>query len=236
MTPLSFRNLIRSFSKCLSFAALASLTPLCFGQAQVDRMSQMQGIAQSLGVTCTFCHIATRGSGTAEPKKDIARAMLKMTEEINEKIHAATGKTTAEGAVTVECSTCHRGVTVPKPLGQIMFETVMTKGSADAIARYKELRGLFYGRAAYDFGEDTLVTISQSLSQVKPNDAIALLDTNLEFYPKSSKSYVAKAFAQTRKLDDAGAIASLETALEFDPDNGSIRGRLEQLKSYRRKR
>jgi hypothetical protein len=223
------------FSRFLGLAALAAIAPLCMAQAQVDRMSQMQGIAQSLGVQCSFCHSAQRGSGAPEPKKDIARVMLKMTEDINARIHDATGKTAAEGAVTVDCATCHHGITVPKPLNQIMLETVFSKGSADAIARYKELRGLYYGRAAYDFGEDTIISVSQVLAQSRPADAIALLNMNLEYFPKSSKTYVAKAFAQTRKLDDAGAIASLETALEIDPENGTIRGRLEQLKSYRRK-
>ena len=39
-----------------------------------------------------------------------------------------------------------------------------------------------------------------------------------------------------RKLDDASAIATLEKALELDPDNGVVKGQLEQLKSYQRRR
>jgi hypothetical protein len=44
------------------------------------------------------------------------------------------------------------------------------------------------------------------------------------------------AHAYTRKLDDASAMASLEKALELEPDNGVARGQLEQLKSYHRQR
>ena len=44
------------------------------------------------------------------------------------------------------------------------------------------------------------------------------------------------AFAQTRKLDDMGAIATLEKALEIEPENSNAKGRLEQLKSYHRQR
>jgi Tfp pilus assembly protein PilF len=51
----------------------------------------------------------------------------------------------------------------------------------------------------------------------------------------SVRSYLVLAFAQTRKLDDTGAIATLEKALEIDPDNGTVKGRLEQLKSYHRR-
>ena len=68
------------------------------------------------------------------------------------------------------------------------------------------------------------------------DDAIALMKLNLEFYPRSVNSYMTLAFAQTRKLDDLGAIATLEKALEIDPDNSVAKGRLEQLKSYHRQR
>jgi Tfp pilus assembly protein PilF len=43
------------------------------------------------------------------------------------------------------------------------------------------------------------------------------------------------AYAYTRKFDDATAMKYLEKALEIEPENGIIRGQLEQLKSYRRK-
>ena len=59
---------------------------------------------------------------------------------------------------------------------------------------------------------------------------------NLEFYPNSVRTYLALSYAQTRKLDDTAAIASLEKALEIEPENGTVKGRLEQLKSYHRNR
>ncbi len=72
--------------------------------------------------------------------------------------------------------------------------------------------------------------------RVKPPSSIPLLRLNLEFCPKSVRSYAQIAFAYTRSLDDESAIATLEQALEIEPDNGTIRGQLEQLKSYRRKK
>jgi Tfp pilus assembly protein PilF len=58
----------------------------------------------------------------------------------------------------------------------------------------------------------------------------------MEYYPESINSLLALSAAQTRKRDDDGAIATLEKALEIDPSNGSIRGRLEQLKGFHRQK
>jgi tetratricopeptide (TPR) repeat protein len=132
--------------------------------------------------------------------------------------------------------TCHRGVPVPRQLSEIIIETLKTQGATAAIGQYRELRKQFYGRQAYDFGENTLLGIAQQITPSRPSDSIALLQLNLEFYPRSASSYAEIGFAYTRKLDDDSAIANLEKALEIEPDNGVIRGQLEQLKSYQRAR
>jgi hypothetical protein len=101
-------------------------------------------------------------------------------------------------------------------------------GAAAAVAQYRELRAQFYGKQAYDFGEETLVTIASRIGQARPDDAIALMNLNLEFFPKSLRSHVTLAIAQSR-TDAPAAIATLKKALEITPDNGEIRGRLYQL-------
>lgn len=194
----------------------------------------MQAIAQGLGVTCEYCHVAERGSNTPEPKKDIARVMIAMTRDINVRVQQATGLTAAQ-AVEVTCATCHRGVPIPRPLSAILTQTLKEKGSAAAIEQYRDLRKQFYGRQAYDFGEDTLIGLARQITQSRPSDSIALLQLNLEFYPRSAASYAEIAFAYTRKLDDDSAMQNLEKALEIEPNNGIIRGQLEQLKSYHRR-
>ena len=213
----------------------AALPALAQEVPKVDRVSQMQQIAQSLGVQCAYCHSAPRGSGEAEPKKEIARAMMAMTDDINARLRAATGK--APGQVTdIECAYCHRGVPVPRPISDIVWQTTREKGVAAAIDQYRDLRQHFFGRSTYDFGEDTLITVSNQMANARADDAIALMKLNLEFYPRSVRSYMALAFAETRKLDDTAAMASLEKALEIEPDNSPAKGRLEQLKSYHRQR
>lgn len=195
----------------------------------------MQAIAEALGVTCEYCHSAARGSGLPEPRKDIARQMIAMTRELNARVEAATMKPTGQ-AVRVDCITCHRGVPIPRQLSDIMWQTAIQQGGAAAVAQYRDLRTRFHGRASYDFGENTLIAVSQRLANAKPDDAIALMKLNLEFFPASSSSWAALAFAYTRKVDDTNAIAALEKAVELDPGNNVARGQLEQLKSYQRRR
>jgi tetratricopeptide (TPR) repeat protein len=203
--------------------------------APVDRVSQMQSIAQSLGVTCNYCHSAARGSGDPEPRKAIAKAMMDMTDDINLRLRAATGK--AAGQVTeIQCAYCHRGVAIPKPITDVVWQTTRDQNVAAAAEQYRDLRKRYFGKSTYDFSEEPLIGLSQQIANGRPDDAIAIAQLNLEFYPQSVRSYLALSYADTRKLDDASAIAALEKALEIDPENGTAKGRLEQLKSYHRKR
>ena len=105
-----------------------------------------------------------------------------------------------------------------------------------AIAQYRDLRQRYFGGQSYDFREDALLDAGRKLIRVKPQTAIPILRLNLEFYPQSVRSYAQIAFAYTRNLDDESAMAALEKALEIEPENGTIRGQLEQLKSYHRRR
>jgi tetratricopeptide (TPR) repeat protein len=202
--------------------------------AQAQTMD-MQAIDQALGVHCDYCHSAPRGSGQPEPKKAIALAMMAMTRDLNAKIQEATGKPANETA-RVECVTCHRGVATPQPLSAIILRTVAEKGGAAAADQYRNLRKQYYSRDAYDFSEDALLDMVQRVVQGKPDDAIALLRMNLEFNPQSAKTYALLGFAYTRKVDDDSAMANLKKSLELDPTNAMVRGRLEQLEEYRRRR
>ena len=195
----------------------------------------MQEVAQALGVRCEYCHSAPRGSGQPEPKKDIALAMMAMTRDLNAKVQAATGKPANETA-RVECVTCHRGVAIPQPLSAIILRTAAEKGGGAAAEQYRDLRKQFYSRDTYDFSEQALLDMVQRVVQGRPDDAIALLRMNLEFNPQSAKTYALLGFAYTRKVDDASAITNLEKSLELDPSNAMVRGQLEQLQEYHRRR
>ena len=208
------------------------------------QMVNMQEVAQALGVKCEYCHARmgqAPGNATTPPETsprrhlEIAAAMIAMTRDLNAQVVAATGKPAAE-TTRVACITCHRGVAIPGQLSDILARTALEKGPDAAVAQYRDLRAQYYGRQSYDFSEDTLFAAAEKVVRVKPAASIPLLRLNIEFYPKAVRNYAQIAFAYTRDLDDESAIATLEKALEIEPENGAIRGQLEQLKSYHRKR
>lgn len=207
--------------------ATATLAP-----AQTMNMDE---VSKALGVHCDYCHSAPRGSGLKEPKKDIALQMMAMTRDLNVKVQEATGKSAGE-TTEVKCVTCHRGVAIPQPLSAIILRTVAEKGGVAAVEQYRDLRKQYFGRDTYDFSEDALLQMIQRVVQGRPDDAIALLRMNLEFNPQSARTYALLGFAYTRKVDDASAITNLEKSLELDPTNAMVRGQLEQLQEYRRRR
>jgi tetratricopeptide (TPR) repeat protein len=223
---------------------LAAIGVLCLpslagAQTPSDPLLDMQAISAALGVRCEYCHVGRRGeaapAGTSKPKQQIAREMIAMTRELNAQVQAAADKPAADAA-PVTCITCHRGVPIPRQLSDIVVRTVREKGAAEAVAQYRDLRKDFFGRQSYDFGEGELLTAANRFVQARPADAIALLELNLEFYPRSVNSYIAMARAYTRSLDDASAIKSLERALEIEPDNGVVMGQLAQLQRYQKNR
>src|SRR5215831_2917329 len=80
----------------------------------------MRNFAAALGTNCGYCHQWT-GPGApgndfsvdTKPQKDIARAMMRMANNANEAIAAATKKP-ADQQTRVQCMTCHRGEAIPK--------------------------------------------------------------------------------------------------------------------------
>lgn len=198
-------------------------------------LADMQSYAQALGVTCEYCHVAPANSGLPQPKKDIARTMIAMTRDLNTQVQLATGKAPVE-ATRVECATCHRGIVTPRPLGQVIAQTLQYKGADAAVVQYRDLRARYYGRGSYDFGEDELVNAARPIASVRPDDAIRLLELNIEFNPRSAKSYALMGFAYTRKFDDESAIAHVQKAVDLEPENGEFQGQLAQLKMFQRKR
>lgn len=214
----------RILSLCLVFGAA------CVGQTTASGLN-MQVIAQSLGVTCDYCHSAARGSGAPEPKKEIARQMIAMTRELNARVQEMTG----DKAAKVECITCHHGVAIPRQLADIILDTLRTRGADAAVAQYRDLRDRYYGRQSYDFSEDSLPDLADRIVAARPDDAIALMKLNLEYYPRSARSYSTIGYAYTRKFDDDNAITYYGKALEIEPNNGVIQGRLASLNAGRRR-
>jgi len=199
-------------------------------------LATMQAFTQSLGVQCNYCHVFEGRGGRNDmasdekPAKKAARGMMLLAREINTKLPEAVGKS-ADATTRVGCATCHRGVPIPKQIADIVTETAANGGATAGLAKFKDLRTQFYGGQSYDFSEGSLVAIAQRANTAnKPDDALAYLNANLEYYPKSSRTYATMAQVKNAKGDKAGAIAALEKAVELDPNNAQAKAQLETLK------
>lgn len=193
----------------------------------------MQGFTQALGVRCEHCHIDEgRGGRQDYPADDkapkaAARLMMRMTMDVNDKLK--NGLTNGHG-VQVQCVTCHRGVTIPKQLADVVADTAAAKGVPAAAEQYRDLRKRYYGASAYDFSENTLITLALRSRQAQPDEALQWLQLNVEANPKSARSYVIMAQIQNQKGDKDAAIKSVEKAIEIDPEVQGGRQLLQQLK------
>ncbi len=199
-------------------------------------IATMQAFTQSLGVQCNYCHVQEGRGGRNDfasdekPTKKAARGMMVLAREINGKLPDAIGKPAAE-TTRVGCATCHRGVPIPKQIADIVTDAAASGGAAAGLARYKELRDKFYGGQSYDFSEASLVAIAQRANAAgKTDDALAYLNANLDYFPKSARTYQVIAIVKNAKGDKPGAIAALEKAVELDPNNMQAKTQLENLK------
>lgn len=221
---------ITAFSIAILSAGLSAQAPPRRGPA-ID----MQLVADSLGVQCEYCHAPGQVTANGRPRLDVAREMIAMTRDVNERVQTAAGKTPAE-AVRVDCSTCHHGVPVPKPLRDLVLESAARQGPDAATKLYRELRTKYYGSQSYDFSEQTLLTVADRLAQSRPDAAVVIADLNLEFFPQSWRSYLAKGIAQSRRLDTTpDAVESFRKALAIDPENGVVQGWLAQTEPVARR-
>jgi tetratricopeptide (TPR) repeat protein len=163
-------------------------------------------------------------------QKRTARVMLAMTNDINARLAMSLKKPAAE-ITRVQCATCHRGVTNPAQLSDVLRQTMLSKGEGAAVVQYRELRQQYLSSGAYDFREATLLDLGrESLAARKADDALAWLQLNAEFYPKSAPTYVELAKAHVAKRDRDSAIADLTKAVAIDPSNKGAALELARLK------
>ena len=196
-------------------------------------LAMMRGFAGALGVRCDYSHV-DEGGRTNFPLDDkrtkrTARLMMRMVQQVNDStLSRIPERPTPNVAVT--CMTCHRGVARPRPLADIVTDAVTTTGLDSAVRAYRALRDKYYGRASYDFGENSLNAAAQSLLAARrADDALGVLRLNAEFFPNSAGVSGQMGEAYLAKADTANAIAMYRQALQRDPNDRLARQRLRAL-------
>jgi tetratricopeptide (TPR) repeat protein len=198
-----------------------------------ELIETMEGFDRALGVHCEHCHVGQDPrfdfAADDKPTKQIARQMILLAREINTRVPAVVSKS-PEVATRVDCVTCHRGVTQPKQLSEILTETVSAQGTAAGIDRYRELRAKYYGGQSFDFTEGGLIVVAHRFSALgKVEEAIDFLQLNLEFYPKSMRTCSTMAQVYDQHHNTAQEIKVLEKMLAIEPDNARARQQLTRL-------
>lgn len=75
-----------------------------------------------LGVGCNYCHAQEKGSlhldyaSDEKPEKEIARAMMRMTMEINQKYFGVDHSMIGDSTLIISCEQCHQGTAHPGKL------------------------------------------------------------------------------------------------------------------------
>lgn len=196
----------------------------------------MRGLTGALGVRCTYCHVGQEGQPLTSydfpsdslRTKRTARLMFQMVRDINERTLSQIPERPVPN-VQVTCATCHRGVSRPVPLGDLIVAALRAGGPDSAAATYRRLRERYYGSASYDFGEASLgITALELRATGRLDEALALLQINDAQFRSSIVAYNIGE-VQLARRDTAAAIEAYRTALQRDSTNQGARMRLRAL-------
>lgn len=198
----------------------------------------MRGFSLSLNVRCQYCHVGGNGvsfEGVEFAKDDDlhkqrARFMLRMVDSLNRvvmpKLPGLTG-----APLRIECKTCHRGGPRPLLLTQELELVRDTAGITAAVARYRALREAEAMGGRWDFGEWEMNLWAERLATGgRPEDAAAVYQLNLEFFPRS-QSILGSLARLYEGPDRAKAIEYWERVLVLRPAAADIRRRVDSLRA-----
>ena len=230
----------------LSLSSASAQIPEKFTNLQIlpkdisrpDLVTRMRWFAGALGVRCNHCHVGANpatlegfdfASDEKETKK-VARAMMHMVQEINEKLLPTTGRAKPH---TVSCITCHRGAALPLTLYEVLTETARKDGVEAALKQYRELREKHYGDGLFDFGSGSLSPLAESLAREQKDldGALAVARVNAEFHPSEPGVHVLIGQICVSKGDRDCAVAAYGKAAELDPNNPWMQKQLEAAKA-----
>jgi len=196
----------------------------------------MTGFTRALGVRCSYCHVGEEGQPLSSydfasddnPNKNRAREMLRMLSAIND--HLKNIEPSGDKRVNMWCHTCHRGRPKPMTLAEELGESYRRDGLDAAMRHYDDLKKRFYGRGAYDFGEDSLNEFGYDLlGSDDVQGAISVFQTNTDAFPESANAWDSLAEASARAGDIESAKRFYTKSLELNPGNQNARQKLAEL-------
>jgi len=197
----------------------------------------MRNFSLATGLRCSGCHEGEEGQPFSEydfasddrATKVKARAMLRMTGAINNE-YLASLEDRGEPEIRVTCATCHGGINRPEPIGSVIARVMEADGTDGAVEHYRELRRDYHGTRAYDFGEQPLIEVGQTMAGGGSIEgAVALLELNAEFFPESGQTYTVLGEVHRAGGNNEAALAAYRRALEIDPDNPVAQRRIAEL-------
>jgi tetratricopeptide (TPR) repeat protein len=132
----------------------------------------------------------------------------------------------------VTCLTCHRrSIKPPRPLPELLLNTMNASGVPAAVAQYRKLRAEAMDAGRYDFREPTLGIVASTLrEQKKLDEAMEFLKLNAEIFPNSVNTQLLLGDLAVQKGDPVAAAGFYTRALELDPQNAAAKKALENLK------
>lgn len=211
--------------------------PANIGAKELDQLMDSYSIA--LGVYCNFCHGDPKDKSTkhtdfaadVNPKKDVAREMIKLANNINNNLLNG-ARAYDKRIVNVSCVTCHHGSASIKVLEDILYKSYKKAGLDSAFSRYDKLKKQYYGSAVYDFGNRSLLSFASKVMEDGNLDAaITIGRKNCDLFPDYTWSFVFIGEAYIKKGSKDDAIKSYEKAIQVDPNNRYASQQLQKLKS-----
>jgi uncharacterized membrane protein len=118
-----------------------------------------------------------------------------------------------------------------KSIAETLSATIASSGVDGALKQYHDLKTTAAATpATYNFDEDELNTLGYQLIRAKKfNEAIRILQVNVEAYPQSGNTYDSLAEAYMDDGNKPLAIANYQKSLELDPKNLNAVGMLKKL-------
>ena len=181
-----------------------------------DLIPMMTFMSNSLGVACTHCHVDKKWEEEGIDAKDVARAMIVMVRDINERHFG--------GEQAVTCMSCHQGHITPASIPKIadagwnkkpdVSKPSPTLPTLDAVlAKYVDALGGAKSIAAVKSRVER-GTVTKESGREEPSSApftmyveqpgTATFDTELR-YPGDANQEIVTSFFRPTKLDQAKA-------------------------------